>query len=114
MKKVSLIATLIFILSLQNAVAQDEYKADCLILDDENSIICKYLFPAKDTDATVEVKWIDPNGEISRTRQLEIPKEHISVYDFRYLEGRIPGIWKFEVLDGEKTTVTQFEINEKE
>lgn len=114
MKKVLLIAYIVFIASLQSVAAQEEYKADCLILDDENSIICKYLFPAKDEDATVEVKWIDPNGEISRTRQLEIPKDHISVYDFRYLEGRIPGIWKFEVHDGEKKTVTQFELKEKE
>lgn len=95
------------------AFAQEEYKADCLILEDENSIICKYIFPAKSEDAVVTVNWIDPNGELSRSRTLEIPAEHISVYDFRYLKGRAYGQWKFEVVDADITTSTTFTIGEK-
>ncbi len=113
MKNVLLGFAALFLIT-STVFAEDEYKADCLILDDENSIICKYLFPAKSEDATVTVKWIDPNGELSRSRDLTIPAEHISVYDFRYLKGRINGDWTFEVTDGEVITTTKFTIGQKE
>ncbi|MEA1914877.1 MAG: hypothetical protein U9N30_06140 [Campylobacterota bacterium] len=94
--------------------AQDEYKADCLILEDENSIICKYIAPSKEQDVILLVKWIDPNNEISRTREVTLFEGHRSIYDFRYLKGRGLGVWTFEVHEGETITRTNFTIEKKD
>ena len=85
--------------------------ADCLILEDENSIICKYLHTRMPEDREIVIHWIDPVGEISRQRTLIIPAGHGSIYDFRYIEGRQKGIWQFKVIEGENETSTTFEIN---
>ena len=90
-------------------VSEEEAKnaADCLILEDENSIICKYLHERLEEDKEIIVKWVDPQGEISRERTLIIPAGHGSIYDFRYIEGREKGIWQFKVLeDGIETSAT--------
>ena len=83
---------------------------DCLILEDENSIICKYVHERIDTDKEINVQWINPQGEISRERTLLIPAGHGSIYDFRYIAGRENGIWQFKVFDEELKLSTTFEI----
>lgn len=85
-------------------------EVDCLILEDENSIICKYINNRSRGDKTITFEWLDPKGEISRTRNMVIPAGHGSVYDFRYIEGREIGIWTFKVIDGKKILKTEFEI----
>lgn len=87
-------------------------EADCLIIEEENSIICKYSAPREVEDKFIHVEWINPKGEVSRARKLLMPKGHGSVYDFRYIQGRIPGIWTFKVEDKEATYTTEFEIKE--
>ena len=94
--------------------AQDEYKADCLILEDENSIICKYVAPPKEEDVMLVVNWIDPNNEISRSREVILHTGHRSIYDFRYLQGRDVGVWTFEVHEGQTITRTNFIIEKKD
>lgn len=84
--------------------------ADCLIIKDENSIICKYTNTRANEDRTVFLEWINPNEEISRKREVIVPAGHGSVYDFRYIEGRTKGIWTFKVQDKENTYSTTFEI----
>ena len=88
----------------------DTNSADCLIIKDENSIICKYTKARKSEDRTVFLEWINPNDEVSRKREVLIPAGHGSVYDFRYIEGRTKGIWTFKVQDKENTYSTTFEI----
>lgn len=88
-----------------------ENSADCLILEDENSIICKYLHTRNPEDKEILVQWIDPNGEISRERFMIMPAGHGSIYDFRYIEGREKGIWQFKVVEDEIETTTTFQIN---
>lgn len=83
---------------------------DCLILQDENSIICKYEHDRLDVDQEVLVQWINPKGDISRERVLVIPAGHGSIYDFRYIEGRMKGIWQFKVKEGEEVYSTNFTI----
>lgn len=83
---------------------------DCLILEDENSIICKYSHERIDIDKEIEVQWVDPTGEISRERTLLIPAGHGSIYDFRYISGRLKGIWQFKVKDQNINLSTNFEI----
>lgn len=85
-------------------------EVDCLIIKEENSIICKYTAPRETEDKFIDVEWTNPKGEISRTRKIIMPKGHGSVYDFRYIQGRMPGIWTFTAQDGEVSYSTEFEI----
>ncbi len=104
---------LFFIISVTFAeMIEDELQAsvDCLILEDENSIICKYEHERMEQDREIMVKWINPSGEISRERTLLLPAGHGSIYDFRYIEGRMKGIWQFKVSDDKIETSTTFEI----
>lgn len=87
-------------------------EADCLIIEEENSIICKYSGERNIEDKFVHIEWIDPKGNVSRARKIIIPKGHGSVYDFRYISGRMPGIWTFRVIDAETTFATEFELKE--
>ncbi|PLY06291.1 MAG: hypothetical protein C0625_10020 [Arcobacter sp.] len=108
-----LIYILLFTVSISFSEIIDEepkISVDCLILQDENSIICKYEHERIEEDKNINVQWIDPNGEVSRERILLIPAGHGSIYDFRYIEGREKGIWQFKVIDGEVETSATFEI----
>lgn len=87
------------------------YGADCLILQDENSIICKYFRERVEEDMDVLIKWISPTGEIVRERTLTIPAGHGSIYDFRYIDGVVDGKWQFKVIEGDIETSTTFSIN---
>jgi hypothetical protein len=92
-----------------------ENKVDCLILEDENSIICKYIIKRTNNESSITAQWIDPTGEISRSRDMIIPAGHGSIYDYRYIEGRILGNWTFKVIDeNKKEYTTSFELKEKE
>ena len=102
-----------FNLLFVNLFANDEEvsnSVDCIILEDENSIICKYIINREDMDKTVLFKWFDPNGNISRERELQIPAGHGSVYDFRYIQGREVGTWTLEVIDNNNSLKTTFTI----
>ncbi|XPV69306.1 MAG: hypothetical protein ACNI25_01720 [Halarcobacter sp.] len=89
---------------------EDKNIVDCLILQDEDSIVCKYMHERMQTDKNIIVKWIDPQGELSRQRTLIIPAGHGSIYDFRYIQGREKGLWQFIVIDGKDEYSTTFEI----
>ena len=84
--------------------------ADCLILHDENSIVCKYTHLRKDSDTNITVQWIEPTGEMTREKFLVIPATHGSVYDYRYIKGRTKGEWTFKVIDNNKEYTTNFII----
>lgn len=104
---------LLFTVSISFSEIIDEapsLSVDCLILQDENSIICKYEHERMEEDKSINVQWIDPDGNISRERVLLLPAGHGSIYDFRYIDGRESGIWQFKVIDNEVETSTTFEI----
>jgi hypothetical protein len=88
----------------------DEKKVDCLILEDENSILCKYVHTRISLEKHIIVEWIEPDGLISRTRDMVIPAFHASIYDYRYVEGRTKGIWTFKVIDNKEEFTTTFTI----
>ena len=96
--------------TLSFAQSQDS-AADCLILEDENSIICKYSHERVAHEQIVEFHWIEPDGTISRERDMLIPASHGSVYDYRYIKGRTKGIWTFKVIDGQNEYKTNFAID---
>jgi hypothetical protein len=112
----------IFFLIVSNILADDipnftpelSYESnnsvDCIILKDENSIICKYIHTRSSEDKKVEFIWIDPDGEISRQRTMLIPAGHGSIYDYRFINGRVTGKWTLEVLDNNKSFTTNFII----
>ncbi|RXK11914.1 hypothetical protein CP965_12090 [Halarcobacter mediterraneus] len=111
MKKVVLISLFIFSTIFAETIDEDAiYSADCLILEDENSIVCKYTHERSEEDKEIQVQWIDPTGNISRDRTLIIPAGHGSIYDFRYIAGRTKGIWQFKVVDNKRETIATFEI----
>ena len=83
---------------------------DCILLSDEDSIICKYIHKRIDEDKYVEFIWIDPSNTISRQRTMLIPAGHGSIYDYRFINGRASGKWTFEVLDNNQSYKTNFII----
>ncbi|QKF72726.1 hypothetical protein AFAEC_0535 [Aliarcobacter faecis] len=114
---IMLIATSLF--SLDNQAEQkitEDYisyspKVECLVLEDENSILCKFeVIIDPQEDQTISLKWVNPNDEISRTRDIVIPAGDSSAYDFRYLDGREKGIWNFKIIYKDKEYTNSFEI----
>lgn len=95
---------------LPNFLFADKNHIDCITLEDENSIVCKYTQKRVDYDKVVKFKWIDPNEKVSRERDMEIPRFYGSVYDYRYRSGRLKGTWKFQVIDDKKVYETTFII----
>jgi hypothetical protein len=100
---------LIFLFCIHFAFAQEQ-SVDCILLEDENSIICKYIAPHSDEPKDITVQWIDPNEEISRQRRMTIPAFHRSIYDYRYLQGRLKGVWTFKVIDEDEEFTTTFTV----
>jgi hypothetical protein len=94
-----------------NLFAYDELsKAECVVIEEENAIYCKYVHTRTNIDKVVKFNWIEPDGTISRSRDMLIPPGHGSVYDYRYLQGRSIGVWTFEVIDNNQSIKTTFEI----
>ena len=83
---------------------------DCLILEDENSIICKFEVIRDIKDQNIVIHWISTTGEISRTREMLIPAGDVSAYDYRYLDGREGGKWNFRVVYNNNEYTSQFEL----
>ena len=85
--------------------------ADCLVLEDEKSVICKFEVMRDETkEQQITINWISPTGEISRTREMVIPAGDTSAYDYRYLDGRENGKWDFKIIYSGKEYSTKFEI----
>ena len=105
-----------FILTLATAVtlafggetSDVKGEVDCLIIEEENSIVCKYLGQRKMEDRFIDVEWLDPKGNVSRTKKIVMPSGHGSVYDYRYKRGRALGVWTFRAIDGEQSYETEF------
>jgi hypothetical protein len=104
------IFTFLFFLNTFAFAADQAIGADCIILNDENSIVCKYTHQRVDYDKEVLFQWVEPDGVTTRKRVMSIPAYHGSVYDYRYMEGRAIGEWKFKVIDGDKEYNTSFVI----
>ncbi len=97
-------------LHITSFASETNIHVDCITLVDENSIICKYTHDRVNYDKNISVHWIDPNGVLSRSRSMTIPASHGSIYDYRYLSGRLKGIWTFMVTDESNEFKTNFTI----
>jgi hypothetical protein len=89
---------------------QKERYSDCIILKDEDSIICKYVHTRINIDTNVSIQWIEPNGDITRQRDIKIPAGHASIYYFRYIKGRTVGTWGLKVIENNQESITNFTI----
>ena len=114
-----LVFFLICVLPLFGNVVQKKKKkikdynpnADCLVLEDEKSVICKFEVMREETkEQQITINWISPTGEISRTREMVIPAGDTSAYDYRYLDGRENGKWDFKIIYSGKEYSTKFEL----
>ncbi|BCD61120.1 MULTISPECIES: hypothetical protein [unclassified Nitratiruptor] len=88
-----------------------------VICDQEGErITCAYMINRSDNakGLTVRFHWISPNGKDDRVRIFKVPPYYGSVYDYRFLPGRVPGKWRVEVkeLETNKTSETTFDINQ--
>ncbi len=83
---------------------------DCTLLEDENSIICRFEKDRTIEDEEILFQWIDPLNNISRERTMIVPSGHGSIYDFRYIKGRIKGEWIVKVVYKGKDYLKKFEI----
>ncbi len=84
---------------------------ECVVLADEDSIICKFEVIRADKEQQVVVSWISPTGEISRTREMIINAGDSTAYDYRHLDGRENGKWNFKIIYNEKEYISQFELS---
>ena len=104
MKKIFILVAFILVRSIvANSV-------DCIMLEDEDSIVCKYTHDRIPYDHNVFIKWIEPDNTVSREREMTIPAYHGSIYDYRYKKGRTKGIWTFEVIDNNTSYKTNFKL----
>ena len=104
----------------ENAIVEEEKtievtqvynpNVDCLILEDVNSIICKFEVIRDTKDQQIVINWVSPTGEISRTREMNIPAGDVSAYDYRYLDGREGGKWNFKILYNQNEYSSSFEL----
>ena len=104
----------------ENAIVEEEKtievtqvynpNVDCLILEDENSIICKFEVIRDTKDQQIVINWVSPTGEISRTREMNIPAGDVSAYDYRYLDDREGGKWNFKILYNQNEYSASFEL----
>ena len=104
------ILLLLSISSLSVLADETSSKVDCILLKDENSIICKYTHERININKTVKFEWYEPDGVVSRVRVISIPAGHGSVYDYRYIKGRTAGLWRLEVTDNNVVVKTNFII----
>lgn len=108
--KIKFFSLFVLFFSLFQFGNAQENNVDCLILEDENSIICKYSLYQVGEERNVLIQWIEPDQTITREREMIVPQNHGSIYDYRYIEGRTKGVWTFKVIDEEKEYTTNFTI----
>lgn len=102
--------TLLAFLSL-SLFASDALKCELVNKDDILKIKCKYNTISTDYDRNISMAWTSPSTpQDDRFKTVLLPAYNISVFDFRYFDGRADGSWTISATD-EKTgqvTTTQF------
>ncbi|PHR59371.1 MAG: hypothetical protein COA44_00015 [Arcobacter sp.] len=91
--------------------AEDALKCELINKDDILKIKCKYNTISKDYDRNVSMAWTSPSTpQDDRFKIILLPAYNISVYDYRYFDGRADGSWTISATDEEtgQVTITQF------
>ncbi|WP_457596356.1 hypothetical protein [Hydrogenimonas sp.] len=90
--------------------------ADVQCRFENEKIVCTYFLDRSDNPAgrSVLFHWVSPRSpEDDRIRHFDIPPRYGSVYDYRFLPGRVRGEWRVVVTDLEsnESVETIFDIN---
>ncbi len=91
-------------------------EADALICkvvneDDIMKIKCKYKTTSKEYDRNISMAWTSPSTpQDDRFKTLTLPAYHVSVYDYRYFDGRADGSWTISATDEETGQVTTIQF----
>ncbi len=84
----------------------------CEVIDDGiEKIKCIFETKRKAEERTTTFLWhSESHPQDDRERTIDLPANHGSVYDYRYLRGRAPGIWRVSVtLTSENGTLSRTE-----
>ena len=84
----------------------------CEVIDDGiEKIKCTFKTKRKAQERTTTFYWhSESHPQDDRERTIDLPANHGSVYDYRYLRGRAPGIWHVTVsLEGANGSTTETE-----
>lgn len=99
-------------LLLVTSVLAQNSAVSCETLDDGiEKIKCTFVTQRKNIQREVTFQWhSESHPQDDRERSIALPANHGSVYDYRYLRGRAPGIWNVSVTltdaDGNEETVS--------
>gem|GEM_PF-460177 len=108
MSRVGFLAlSLVFAVSLR---AQDSIVCD--IRDDGiEKLVCTFKTKRKNVPRSATFFWhSETHPQDDRERTIELPANHGSVYDYRYLRGRAQGVWTLTVrLEDSDGSVTETE-----
>jgi len=92
-------------------LASDALKCEVVNEDDILKIKCKYKTVSKDYDRNISMAWTSPSTpQDDRFKTVVLPAYHISVYDFRYFDGRADGSWTISATDEETGQVTTIQF----
>lgn len=112
-------AIAVTLLFLARAVFAQESTLSCETIDDGiEKIQCTFVTQRKNVERNVEFHWhSESHPQDDRERFIILPVNHGSVYDYRYLRGRAPGIWRVSVTltdaDGTEISVSNHFLLEK-
>ena len=92
--------------------------ADLTCNIEQQKIYCTYFIDRSDNQngKKVEFHWYSPNAQDDRIKVFEVPPLYGSIYDYRFLPGRVAGKWRVVAreLDTNKSAEATFELNESE
>lgn len=74
----------------------------CKVVNEDEiyKIKCKYLTTAKNYDRNISIAWTSPSTpQDDRFRTVLLLANNISVYDYRYFDGRADGNWVISATD---------------
>ena len=91
--------------------ASDALECGVINEGDILKIKCKYKTVSKDYDRNISMAWTSPSTpQDDRFKTVLLPAYHISVYDFRYFDGRADGSWTISATDEETGEVTTIQF----
>jgi len=102
LKYFTLLSIFTFALFAENALV-------CKLIneDDIRKIKCKYNTVSKEYDRNITIAWSSPSApQDDRFKTVLLPAYNISIYDYRYFDGRAEGSWTVSATDVETGMVT--------
>lgn len=91
--------------------AKDALQCDVVNEDEIYKIKCTYLTTKKSHDRNISIAWTSPSTpQDDRFRTVLLMADDISIYDYRYFDGRADGSWTISATDDSTGEVTTTEF----